>query len=100
MEWHRALCGFALRQTYLATRPSTTYLDHSVSEIDVMPLQSQAFGYTETCACGQKRQSSFRLSEVTHDCIRLFGGENHRFVSAGCLAADKAHGVRLLVSRD
>src|ERR1700730_6169547 len=41
-----------------------------------------------------------RGSEVTPDGIRLFGGENHRFVSAGCLAADKAHGVRLLVSRN
>src|SRR5260370_797445 len=25
----------------------------------------------------QKRQSAFRLSEFTHDCIRLFRGENH-----------------------
>ena len=99
-EGTRALRRFALRQTDLATRPSTTHVDHSVSEIDVMPLQAQAFGYTETCAGGQKRQSAFRLSEVTHDCIRLFGGENHRFVSAGRLAADKAHGVRLLVSRN
>src|SRR6267143_6777646 len=86
MEWHRALRRFALRQTYLATRPRTTHVDQTVSEIDVMPLQAQAFGYTETCAGGQKRQSAFRLSEVAHDCIRLFGGENHRFVSAGCLA--------------
>src|ERR1700726_1739821 len=90
MEWHRALRRFALRQTYLATRPSTTHVDQTVSEIDVMPLQAQAFGYTENCAGGQKRQSAFRLSEVTHDCIRLFGGENHRFVSAGRLAAHKA----------
>src|SRR2546426_2626951 len=99
MEWHRALRRFTLRQTYSATRPSATHVDHSIGEIDVMPLQAQAFGYTETCAGGQKRQSAFRLSEVTHDRIRLFGGENHRFVSAGCFAADKAHGVRLLVSR-
>src|SRR5579859_1969475 len=69
------------------------------SEIDVLPLQAQALRYSETCASGQKRQSAFRLSEVTHNCIRLFGGKNHRFVSAGCLAADEAHGVRLLVSR-
>src|ERR1700689_3956150 len=100
MEWHRALRRFALRQTYLATRPSTTHVDHSVSEIDVMPFQAQAFGYTETCAGGQRRHSAFRFSEVTHDCIRLFRGENHRFVSTGRLAADKAHGVRLLVSRN
>jgi len=69
MEWHRALRCFALRQTYLATRPSTTHVDHSVSEIDVMPLQAQVLRYTETCAGGQKRQSAFRLSEVTNDCI-------------------------------
>jgi hypothetical protein len=47
-------------------------VDHSVGEIDVMPLQAQAFGYTETCAGGQERQSAFRLSEVRQDCIRLF----------------------------
>jgi len=52
MEWHRALRRFALRQTYLATRPSTTHVDHSVGEIDVMTLQAQAFRYTETCAGG------------------------------------------------
>src|SRR4051812_8212836 len=86
---------FALRQTYLATRPSTTHVDHCVSKIDILPLQAQTFRYTESCAGGQKHQSTFRLSEVTHDCIRLFGGENHRFVSAGCLAADKAHRIRL-----
>src|ERR1700736_1804327 len=100
MEWHRALRRFALRQTYLATRPRTTNVDHSVSEIDVLPLKAQALRDAQTCACGQKRQSAFRLSEVTHDCIRLLGGENHRFVSAGRLAADKAHGVRLQVSRN
>src|ERR1700685_430675 len=27
----------------LATRPSTTHVDHSIIEIDVMPLQAQAF---------------------------------------------------------
>ncbi len=32
MEWHRALPRFALRQTYLATRLSATYVDHSVSD--------------------------------------------------------------------
>src|SRR2546430_1767619 len=73
MEWHRALRRFALRQTYLAKRPSATHVDHLVSEIDVLPLQAQAFGYTETCAGGQKRESAFRLSEVTDDCIRLLG---------------------------
>jgi hypothetical protein len=68
--------------------PSTTHVAHSVSEIDILPLQAQAFEYTETCAGGQERQSSFRLAEVGHNCICLFGSENHRFVSAGCLAAD------------
>src|SRR2546430_17300946 len=76
MEWHRALRRFALWQTYSATRPSATHVDHSVSEIDVLPLQAQALRYAESCAGGQKRQSAFRLSEVTHDCIRLFGCEN------------------------
>src|SRR5437867_528157 len=98
MERHRAPQCFALRQTNLATRPSMTHVDHSVSEIDVLPLQAQTFRYTKPCASGQKRQSAFRFSEVTHHCIRLFGGENHRFVSAGCFAADEPHGVRLLVS--
>src|SRR6185437_12798958 len=66
----------------------------------VLPLQAQTFRYTKPCASGQKRQSAFRFSEVTHDCIRLFGSENHRFVSAGCLAADKTHWIRFLVSRN
>jgi len=77
------------RQSYLATSPGTTHVDHSISEIDVLPLQAKAFRYPESCARSQERKSSFRLAEVGHDCICLFGGENHRFVSAGCPAADK-----------
>src|SRR5205807_6414177 len=99
MEWHRPFRRFALRQTYLATRPSTTHVDHSVSEIDVLPLQAQTLRYTKPCASGQKRQSAFRFSEVTHDCIRLFGSENHRFVPAGRLATNEAHRIRFLVTR-
>ena len=53
MEWYGALRRFALRQTYLATRPGPTHVDHSISEIDVMPLQAQALRYTETCAGGK-----------------------------------------------
>jgi hypothetical protein len=56
--------------------------ENHLSADDVMPLQAQAFGYTESCAGGQKRQSAFRLSEVTHDCIRLFGGENGAWFKA------------------
>jgi integrase len=33
-------------------------VEHSVSEIDVLPLQAQAFGYTETCTGRQKRESA------------------------------------------
>ena len=73
MEWHRALRRFTLRHTHSAAGPSATHVDHSVGEIDVMPLQAQAFRNTESCAGGQKRQRAFRFSEVTHDCIRLFG---------------------------
>jgi hypothetical protein len=40
MQWHRALRRFALRQAYLAARPGTTYVDHSVSEVHVLPLQA------------------------------------------------------------
>src|SRR3984893_13695053 len=52
------------------------------------------------CASGQESQSAFRLSQVTQYCVRLCRGENHCFVTAGGLATDKAHRVRLLVSRD
>jgi len=33
-------------------------MDHCVSEIDVLPLQAQAFGYAETRARGEKGQSA------------------------------------------
>jgi hypothetical protein len=42
-----------------------------------MPLQAQAFRYTESCAGGPKRQRAFRFSELTHDCIRVLRAKDN-----------------------
>src|SRR2546422_8324004 len=65
MERHRSFRSFALRQTYLTTRPSTTHMDHCVSEAHVLPLQAQALRYAETRAGSQKRKRTFWVSQVS-----------------------------------
>src|SRR5437660_10809923 len=68
-------------------------MDHCVSEIRILPLQTQALGDSKARACSQERQGTFRLSQITNDFISLFGSYDHRFVSAGRLAANEAHRV-------
>src|SRR5438876_7719659 len=51
-------------------------------------------------ASSQKRQSAFRFSQVSDNGICLFGREDHGFIAAGRVAADKPHRVGLLASRD
>src|SRR3954469_16981862 len=60
---------FALRQTYLATRPSTTHVDHCVSKIDILPLQAQTFRYTESLPAAKSvrvRSGSRRLHTIAY----------------------------------
>jgi hypothetical protein len=73
-------------------------MDHCVVEIYILPLQTQALRDAETCASSQERQSTFRLSQVSDDCISLCGRYDHGFVAAACLAANEAHWIRFLSS--
>jgi len=96
MEWPPDLRRFASSANLLATMSKYDARDHSVSEMTSCHCKPKHSIYGDLCR-RPKASECVPALEVTHDCILLFGGENHRFVSAGCLAADKAHGVRLLV---
>src|SRR5580704_8896856 len=69
MEWHWALRRFALRQTYLAIRPSTTHVDHSVAEIEschCKPKHSDIRRPVPAAKSVRVRSGSWRLHTITY----------------------------------
>ena len=64
-------------------------MDEGVVEVKVLPLQAQAFGNAQARTGRQQGQSFLRARQTNQNREGLFGAQNHRFITAQGLAADK-----------